>query len=339
MISILGMLFIVSFCVSLYFRIKSLEPHELYGFAVSAILASVLLVLILPPPQWIFSLAFTGAAFSYYFFSRKPGSSALQAGAVCAIITVSFLLSGCSSRPNVLPVIKEEIKLGFTPTALAVSARDELYIGAENRSFVSVYGLREKKELKKISCGRSPSDIVIKGDMVYITGKLDETLTVYNSVTGGTYTLKVQGRTPLSVAVNPEQTRAYTANSGGSNVSIIDLEKREVAGKVETGKWPSDVLLSSDGKKLYAACKYTNTIQVIDPEKGKNLFTKIETGVSPLKLLPFGRRLVAVIHEWVHQYYTGHRPREREKPFYKDRDRRVSPETPAFWPQACGGNT
>ena len=302
MISFLLTIFGAFVCAGLYFRIKSMENHELYAFSGAALTAAVLCISGLPPQKWIFSIAFTGAAFSVYYFSPLRAALKRYTAAACVIIIISFILTGCSSAPVFMPAIKEEIKLTFTPSCIAVSAKDELYIGAENSGFVSVYSLREQKEIKKIKCGRYPSDIVIKGDMIYITGKLDDTLTAYNAVTGESSVMKVQGKTPLAVAVNPEQARAYTANSGSSNVSIIDLEQLSVIGKVDTGKWPSDVLLSSEGDKLYTACKYTNTIQVIDALKGKNLFTKIETGVSPVKLLPFGRRLVAVIHEWEYAF-------------------------------------
>ncbi len=290
-------------CAVIFFRAAGLRVYEFYFALAASILVSVFAFLNMPAPAALCTALFCGAAFIYYSLPRGNDAGFVKhASAAAAVVLLAFLLSGCGNGPVIMPVIKEEIRLGFVPSALAVSSKDELYIGNERAAHVVVYNYREKKEIKKIRCGNAPSDIVISGDMVYITGRLDNTLTVYNSLTGESSVINVQGRSPSAVAVSGDRLKAYTANSGGSSVSVIDLEAGKAAGTIETGRWPSDVLLSPDGRKLYVACKYTNTIQVIDAERQRNLFTKIETGVSPVKLLQLNKRIVAVIHEWEYSF-------------------------------------
>lgn len=303
MSSVLLFICVGCICAVVFFRSAGLRVHEFYFVLAAVILAVLCAFMNMPVVAAVCVTAFCGAAFACYLFSGKNDAGLARNASVAAVsVVLAFMLAGCSAGPVIMPAIKEEIKLGFIPSALAVSNKGELYIGNERASHVVVYDYRGKEEIKKIPCGNHPSDIAINGDMVYITGRMDNTLTVYNSLTGESAVIKVQGRSPSAVAVSGDGLKAYTANSGSNTVSVIDLKEGRVTGTIETGKWPSDVLLSPDGRKLYVACKYTNTIQVIDTEKQRILFTEVETGVSPVRLLQLNKRVVAVIHEWEYSF-------------------------------------
>jgi len=75
-----------------------------------------------------------------------------------------------------------------------------------------------------------------------------------------------------------------------------------VTGRIESGKWPSALFLSPDGKYLYITCKYTNTIEVAETEKRQIVFTRAQTGTSPVALLQMNKRELAVVNEWEYSY-------------------------------------
>ena len=58
--------------------------------------------------------------------------------------------------------------------------------------------------------------------------------------------------------------RAYVANSGSANVSIIDLEKRMVIGNVRVGSAPGLARVSPDGSTVVVSNRGDNTVSMID---------------------------------------------------------------------------
>ncbi|MFC1731972.1 bifunctional YncE family protein/alkaline phosphatase family protein [candidate division KSB1 bacterium] len=87
------------------------------------------------------------------------------------------------------------------------------------------------------------------------------------------------GDAPYSVAVRPDNRRAFVSNWGGRSISIIDLETNTKSGKIATDGRPNDLLLSNDGATLYAACAGSDEVMVIDAVSGEITGT--------IKLQPF----------------------------------------------------
>ncbi len=72
------------------------------------------------------------------------------------------------------------------------------------------------------------------------------------------------GQDPRSVAVHPSLARAYVANSGSENVSVVNLTTGNVSSQIPVGSEPSAVALSPNGTRLYVANSSSNTLSVID---------------------------------------------------------------------------
>jgi YVTN family beta-propeller protein len=72
------------------------------------------------------------------------------------------------------------------------------------------------------------------------------------------------GREPNSVAVHPNSTKAYVANSLDGTVSVVDLNRLRVIRTIGVGAEPMAVALSPNGTRAYVANSASNNLQVID---------------------------------------------------------------------------
>jgi YVTN family beta-propeller protein len=89
------------------------------------------------------------------------------------------------------------------------------------------------------------------------------------------------GMLPSGVVVSRDGSLVYTANSGSSDVTVIDTSDYEVKATVPAGPLASGADLTPDGKFLYVANSGDDTVTVIDTEKNK-VETSIKVGESPL---------------------------------------------------------
>ena len=61
--------------------------------------------------------------------------------------------------------------------------------------------------------------------------------------------------------------RAYVANSGSANVSVIDIAKRAVIATIRVGGAPGLARVSPDGKLVVVSNRADNTVSVLDADK------------------------------------------------------------------------
>ena len=100
------------------------------------------------------------------------------------------------------------------------------------------------------------------------------------------------GSSPSAVAVSPNGTRVYVANTGSNTVSVIDTTKNyQVVGTVAVGSAPTAVAVSPTGAQVYVANRTSNTISVIDTRRN-TLATSITVGSQPssVAVSPDGKR-------------------------------------------------
>jgi DNA-binding beta-propeller fold protein YncE len=240
-------------------------------------------------------LAFINTVIHKPVDSVNPGKR-FYAAMLAALLLV-LLFGGCAGQ-KAAPIVSSELDLKFVPGRLAVADKGEIYISAERERNVYLYGIKSGKKIRTIPAGYAPGEILVKNKKVYIANEKNASITVYDPVSDTAESMDCGGEYPGALALNAEKNLLYVANTGSSNVAIVDLKARSVRKKIVTGRWPSDLYLSPDNKYLYVSCKYTNTVQLIDAEKEQFLFTKIETGVSPVQLIPLDKRFIAIINEW-----------------------------------------
>ncbi|WP_185921788.1 beta-propeller fold lactonase family protein [Streptomyces sp. WAC06614] len=69
---------------------------------------------------------------------------------------------------------------------------------------------------------------------------------------------------PTAVAVKPDGTVAYSANTGADTVTVIDAATDEPRATVQVGQLPQGLAVTPDGNHVYVANTSSNTVSVID---------------------------------------------------------------------------
>ncbi|MDY9927291.1 PKD domain-containing protein, partial [Methanosarcina sp.] len=91
------------------------------------------------------------------------------------------------------------------------------------------------------------------------------------------------GSAPRGVAVSPDGSKVYVANSGNSAISVINTATDTVTKTVDVGSAPYGVSVTPDGAKAYVANQNSNTVSVIDTATNKVIDTVI-VGSNPIAL-------------------------------------------------------
>jgi len=83
-------------------------------------------------------------------------------------------------------------------------------------------------------------------------------------------TVKVGSR-PFGVTLSEDGARAYTANVGSNDVTVIDVAHASVIGSVRVGERPYAVALANG--RAFVSDQYAATVSVFDTESLANLST------------------------------------------------------------------
>jgi YVTN family beta-propeller protein len=114
------------------------------------------------------------------------------------------------------------------------------------------------------------------GQSAYIPNDRDGTLAVIDPKSDKFLSAIKIGDTPLDVAVTKDWRTAYVSDGGGGEISIVDLKRRTLVGKIPV-QGMYFVAVTPDGAKAYATDVSTGTISVIDTTRRMPV-TKISIG-------------------------------------------------------------
>jgi YVTN family beta-propeller protein len=133
---------------------------------------------------------------------------------------------------------------------------------------------------------RQSSSIALTADDRTLVNVNPEANTISVFDVSGTALVKLDevkvGRDPESVAVQPDGTSAYVANSFDGTVSVVNLKNLKVKDVLTVGVEPSAVAVSPNGTRLYVANSSSNNLVVFDSTKKKPEF------ITSIDLSPFG---------------------------------------------------
>ena len=88
------------------------------------------------------------------------------------------------------------------------------------------------------------------------------------------------GTSPFGVAVTPDGSHAYVANSGAGTVSVINTITNTVSGAVTVGAAPHGVAVTPDGSHVYVTNSGASTVSVISTATNTVTGT-VSVGSSP----------------------------------------------------------
>jgi YVTN family beta-propeller protein len=139
------------------------------------------------------------------------------------------------------------------------------YVSNVGAGTLTVIDAASRKTIAAIPTGRgahganrSPS-----GRLLYVTNTADETISVIDTSSLRVVKTLPAGRIPSVAVFTPDEKKAYIANVSGS-LSVIDVERTEVAGEVPGLKGAIVLAVSRDGRKVYVARGFENTVGVVD---------------------------------------------------------------------------
>src|SRR5262249_39832163 len=154
------------------------------------------------------------------------------------------------------------------PLAVAVlRSGAKVYVASERDDCVYVINTSEAtspKLAQKISTGAHPiATVLSEGDKrLYVSNSLSDTVSVNDTDSDRVVdpimlrpaaVRDIPGVTPTGFALSPDKKTLYVSLGDMNAVAIIDLEDREVRGYLPTGWYPSSLLVSTDGKRLFVA--------------------------------------------------------------------------------------
>jgi uncharacterized protein (TIGR03437 family) len=104
------------------------------------------------------------------------------------------------------------------------------------------------------------------------------------------------GDSPIGVAITPDGTRAYVANSQSSSVSVVDTSSNKVVATVRVGATPAGVAITPDGTRAYVANSNSSSVSVIQTSSNTVVAT-ISVANNPygLAITPDGTRAYVTI--------------------------------------------
>lgn len=122
-----------------------------------------------------------------------------------------------------------------------------------------------------VSQGATPSSAAATcSPKVYVTNNLTlGSVSVVNVADGAVSTISI-GDHPIGVAITPDGTKAYVANTGSDNVSVIDVATGSVStiSDFAVGLFPTAVAITPDGTKAYVTGASSTKLSVINVATG-----------------------------------------------------------------------
>ncbi|MDR2170068.1 MAG: hypothetical protein LBP59_08000 [Planctomycetaceae bacterium] len=100
-------------------------------------------------------------------------------------------------------------------------------------------------------------------------------------------------KSPLAMVASKDATKIYIANYDGNEINVLDVKTDKISGAIPLGKKPNGIILSADGKTLYATSgSYNGVVQAIDLSAAK-VIAEVITGHTPTNgvATPDGKKL------------------------------------------------
>lgn len=111
--------------------------------------------------------------------------------------------------------------------------------------------------------GSSPNSLAATDDYVFVSNGNNDNISVISIKTDTVVQTihldldpridHLRGKIPFGLAISPDQTRLYVAESGINAIAVIDIPAMKTIGHIPTGWFPSKLKVSPDGKKIIVA--------------------------------------------------------------------------------------
>jgi DNA-binding beta-propeller fold protein YncE len=177
-------------------------------------------------------------------------------------------------------------RVGQVPKAIGVSPNGRwLLAGNWTHRDVSLVSLKAGKEIKRIVVGGNPRGIAFAPDSskVYLSAESGQRVMVYRFSTRRLSTLipLLRGE-PRHLVIDRDGKYLYASLNKGGGVVKIDIRKRKVVRRVNTGMEPRTIVLAPDGRSLYVV-NYVSQTLVKVRTRDMRVIQRLKTrGVHPV---------------------------------------------------------
>jgi YVTN family beta-propeller protein len=174
--------------------------------------------------------------------------------------------------------VLDQVSVDKSWVGLAFSSDEKfLYASGGNDNKILVYKIENKKLVadSSISLGAkwpnriSPAGLCIDDlkNSLFVTAKDNKGLYVCDTKTRVIKNQVQLSAEPYTCVLSPNKKELYVSLWGGAKVLVINAETLKTLAEIPTNKNPNDLLLTKDGKYLYAANGNDNTVTMIDVAK------------------------------------------------------------------------
>jgi YVTN family beta-propeller protein len=160
-----------------------------------------------------------------------------------------------------------------------------MVVTIENPDGLLLVDPAQRKVLRKYDVkGDDPHMAIFdrEGEWAYVSNTASNTLAAVQLKTGEVKLIPTDGR-PQGAALTQDGKTIYLTNSDGNTISIIDTEKKEPVGTIQTGKAPNRIAITPDGKTLVYSLGEGHAVAFADIASRKETGT-VALGGQPLSL-------------------------------------------------------
>lgn len=163
---------------------------------------------------------------------------------------------------------------------------NNIIISNNYNNSISIFNLRDKKEINNLYVGPHPNDVKVYKNKAYVVCSESNSVVVIDLINGNLIANIPVGEYPHNIEINRERNVAYVSNMKGNSISIINCEKNIVINNIKTLENPTKISLSKDKKTLYICETYLGKdidgcISIMSTEKLK-IEKSIRVGAVPV---------------------------------------------------------
>jgi DNA-binding beta-propeller fold protein YncE len=178
--------------------------------------------------------------------------------------------------------------------------RNRLVCTIENPDGLLLIDLGTRKVLRKYDVqGEDPHMVILSpdGDYAFVSNTSTANIAAIHLDSGKTKVISTDKR-PQGAVRSHDGKLIYLTNSEGNSISILDISKQEIVGRIATGNGPGRVTLTPDGKTLVYNLQAGEGVGFADISSRKQT-QEIRLPGAPLSLLmsPDGRYVYAGVQD------------------------------------------
>ncbi len=226
------------------------------------------------------------------FNAINTGSSPVVATIAATPVSVGYAYIANSISNNDVTVINTTtnaviatIPVGQTPTSVSVSPDGtRVYVTNQRANSISVINTGTNSVISTIPVAAfSPTSVTVSpdGKLLYVVNLNSNNVLVFSIATNTVLATIGVGGYPVGIAVSPNGSMVYVANSSNT-ISVIDVATNQVKTSIPVGNSPYGIAISPDGNTVYVAMSGANDVTLI------NTTTNMVTGTIPVGSNPAG---------------------------------------------------